>query len=192
MKIGIFGGCFNPPHKMHKDIATNLINNKYVDKVIYVPTGNKYQKRDLLSDKDRYQMLKLMTKDNDDLLVSDYEFNTELTYTYQTLDYFKEKYQGAEIYFIMGADNLDELDTWKNYNYILSNYKLLVINRGDFKKDELLEKYREYRENIIFVPQNTNFISSTYIRGNIYDKDMVEYLDMAVLEYIKLNHLYSR
>lgn len=192
MKIGIFGGCFNPPHKMHKDIAVNLINNKYVDKVIYVPTGNKYQKRELLSDNDRYQMLKLMIKGTDKLLVSDYEFNNELTYTYQTLDYFKKKYKNDEIYFIMGADNLDEFNTWKNYQYILKNYKLLVINRGAFDKEELLKKYQDYQENIIFAKQDINFISSSYIRSNINDKSMVEYLDTAVLNYIKLNNLYGR
>ena len=192
MKIGIFGGCFNPPHKMHKDIAVNLINNKYVDKVIYVPTGNKYQKRELLSDNDRYQMLKLMIKGTDKLLVSDYEFNNELTYTYQTLDYFKKKYKNDEIYFIMGADNLDEFNTWKNYQYILKNYKLLVINRGAFDKEELLKKYQGYQENIIFAKQDIHFISSSYIRSNINDKSMVEYLDTAVLNYIKLNNLYGR
>lgn len=192
MKIGIFGGCFNPPHKMHKDIALNLINNNYVDKVIYVPTGNKYQKRELLSDQDRYNMIKLMTKDNTNLLVSDYEFNTELTYTYQTLDYFNNKYKNDEIYFIMGADNLDEFDTWKEYQYILSNYKLLVINRGNFNQDKLLDKYQEYRDNIIFAKQDINFISSSYIRSNINDKSMIEYLDSDVLNYIKLNNLYGR
>ena len=47
MKIGIFGGCFNPPHNMHKKIATKLINNGYLDNIIFIPTGNNYitQKR---------------------------------------------------------------------------------------------------------------------------------------------------
>lgn len=192
MKIGIFGGCFNPPHKMHKDIAVNLINNNYVDKVIYVPTGNKYQKRELLSDSDRYNMIKLMIQDHDNLLVSDYEFNTELTYTYQTLDYFKNKYNNDDIYFIMGADNLAEFDTWKNYQYILQNYKLLVINRDSFNKQKLLEKYKDYKENIIFAKQDINFISSSYIRNNINDSRVAMYLDKAVLNYIKLNNLYDK
>lgn len=192
MKIGIFGGCFNPPHKMHKDIAVNLINNNYVDKVIYVPTGNKYQKRELLSDSDRYNMIKLMIQDYDNLLVSDYEFNTELTYTYQTLDYFKNKYNNDDVYFIMGADNLAEFDTWKNYQYILQNYKLLVINRDSFDKQKLLEKYKDYKENIIFAKQDINFISSSYIRNNINDSRVAMYLDKAVLNYIKLNNLYDK
>ena len=60
MKIGIFGGTFNPPHNMHKNIAVNLIKNNYLDKVIFVPTGNRYNKKDIIDFKDRYNMVKLM------------------------------------------------------------------------------------------------------------------------------------
>ena len=56
MKIGIFGGSFNPPHNMHKNIALDLLKNKYLDKVIYVPTGNKYNKKGLANQNDRYNM----------------------------------------------------------------------------------------------------------------------------------------
>ncbi len=52
MKIGIFGGCFNPPHNMHKDIGLNLIKKKYLDRVIYVPTGDQYQKEELIPAKE--------------------------------------------------------------------------------------------------------------------------------------------
>lgn len=191
MRIGIFGGCFNPPHKMHKDIGINLIKGKYVDKIIYVPTGNKYRKKFLLADKERYYMLKIMLKDNDNLLVSDYEFNKELTYTYQTLDYFKSKYPNDEIYFIMGADNLDELNAWKNYQYILENYKLLIILRNNYSQDELLNKYPKYKENIKFANIKTNFISSTYIRNNIKELKIEPYIDKIVLDYIRKNKFYE-
>ena len=71
MKIGIFGGSFNPPHKMHKTIALTLIKKHYVDKVIFVPTGSKYKyKNNLLSDKVRLEMLELMCHDNNNLEVS--------------------------------------------------------------------------------------------------------------------------
>ena len=63
MKIGIFGGSFNPPHIMHKKIAEQLIKEKYLDKVIFVPTGMKYEyKNNLISNEDRYHMLKLLIK----------------------------------------------------------------------------------------------------------------------------------
>ena len=61
MKIGIFGGSFNPPHKMHKNIAKYLIDNNYVDRVIFVPTGSKYKyKNNLLPNEVRFKMLELM------------------------------------------------------------------------------------------------------------------------------------
>ena len=151
MKIGIFGGSFNPPHNMHKQIALDLINNKYLDKVIYVPTGDYYQKDDLIPAPIRYTMLKIMTKDYPNLEVSDYEIKNKLVYTYQTLDYFRQKYPKDQIYFICGTDNLKELYTWKNYKHILTNYKLLVIKRNHDQVEEIIKYYQEYSNNIIIL-----------------------------------------
>lgn len=90
MKIGIFGGSFNPPHNMHENIALNLIANGYVDKVIYVPTGDNYNKKGLVSFCDRYEMVLLMTNNNPNLEISSIGNNDEYKYTYQTLDYFQK------------------------------------------------------------------------------------------------------
>ena len=139
MKIGIFGGSFNPPHNMHKNIALDLIKNKYLDKVIYVPTGNKYNKKGLANQNDRYNMLKLMIEGYDNLDVSNYEFS-KLTFTYETLNHFKNIYKNDEIYFICGSDNLKEITTWKNYDYILDNFKLIVIRRNNDDINEILSK----------------------------------------------------
>ena len=131
MRVGIFGGTFNPPHKMHLNIALILIKNNYVDKVIFVPTGNKYDRKDLNNELDRFNMVNLMIKDYDNLEVSDYELGNKRRYTYETLNYFKSLYKNDEIYFICGIDNLKEITTWKNYEYILNNFKILVIKRND-------------------------------------------------------------
>ena len=126
MRIGIFGGCFNPPHKMHVSLALELIG-KYVDQVIFVPAGDRYQKRGLLANEKRLEMLSLALKKYPNLSVSSYELNTELTYTYQTLDHFQKEYPNDEIYFILGADNLDEFTTWRNYEYILKSLKEVIM-----------------------------------------------------------------
>lgn len=188
MKIGIFGGSFNPPHKMHKTIALELIEKNYVDKVIYVPTGNKYNKKDLIDAKHRLEMLKIMTQNNDNLPVSDYEVKNILTYTYQTLDYFKSIYPNDEIYFICGSDNLKEITTWKNYKYILENYKLLVIKRNNDNLDEMVNNLNT--SGIILTeifPQN---VSSTNIRKDLSNQIGNDNLDIKVAEYIKRNQLY--
>lgn len=193
MRIGIFGGCFNPPHRMHKDIALNLIKKNYLDKVIFVPTGNFYRKNNLASDIDRYNMLKLMLEDTSNLEVSDYEFG-KLKYTYQTLIYFKNQYPNADIYFILGSDNLKELDSWKEYEYILSNFKILVIRRNNDNIDEILNKYYKWKENIITADISLNYISSTQIRDLLKESGTINItntmIDENVLKYIVSNKLY--
>lgn len=185
MRIGVFGGSFNPPHLMHLNIAKDLLRLKYLDKVIFVPTGNKYSKDDLIDIKYRIEMLKIMIIRYDDMIVSDYENQDRVVYTYETLDYFKKKYLGSEIYFILGADNLKQISNWKNSEYILSNYKLLVINRGDDKI--------EVKDNVVVMDILSNDISSTFIRSNIDNDDIIKkYLDKNVLEYIRKEKLYER
>lgn len=192
MKIGIFGGSFNPPHKIHQKIANYLVKNNYLDKVIFVPTGSNYKKPYLASEQDRYNMLKLMIGNVSYLDISTYEFG-KLTHTYQTLDHFKKHYKDDEIYFICGSDNLKEIKTWKRYQYILSNYKLLVIRRNGESITDILSELKSYQDNIIVIDDIKSSLSSTSIRKRFKDdKKLVkdENIDSKVFEYIK-NNLYS-
>lgn len=192
MRIGIFGGSFNPPHKTHKKIALELISNNYLDKAIYVPTGDKYNKKDLINSYHRYNMLKLMTKDNQNLDVSDYELKSNLTYTYQTLNYFQNKYKDDTIYFICGTDNLKEIKTWKNYNYILDNFKIIVLKRNNDNLDDILNDINS--DNIKVANIDLDNTSSTLIR-NLINNDKKEYLnnylEENIIKYIKENGLYK-
>ena len=190
MKIGIFGGSFNPVHNMHKNMALELIDKGYLDMVVYVPTGDKYEKRDLINFKDRLNMLKLMIVYNDKLDVSDIGNSHNYQYTYQVLDYFKNIYSDDEIYFICGSDNLEYFDTWMEYEYIFKNYKLLVIKRNGSNIDNILNKYVEYIDRIVITDIEENNISSTYIRNNL-DKSL-GYLDDNVYRYIKKKRLYEK
>lgn len=194
MKIGIFGGSFNPPHKMHIKIALYLIENKYLDKVIFVPQGTNYEyKKNLESNEDRYNMLSIVTNKYSNLSVSEYEFSNEISYTYKTLDYFKNKYSNDNIYFICGADNLDYIDTWKNGKYILNNYNILAINRGEYNTQKILNNYSKYNAKIIVCNLESINISSTNIREKINNnEDIKDLIDIDVLNYIKENNLYKK
>ena len=189
MKIGIFGGSFNPPHNMHKNIALELIENEYLDNIIYVPTGDSYNKKGLISFNDRYNMLNLMIKNNSKLSLSDIGNQNDYSYTYQVLDYFNNT--NDDIYFICGTDNLNEFDSWKRYEYVLENYKLLVIKRNDDNLEEILKKYEKYRNNIIIANIQSRVLSSSFIRNNIQNEQKKEYLDKDVYEYIKKKKLYN-
>lgn len=186
MRIGIFGGSFNPPHKMHEDICNYLINNNLLDLIIFVPTGNKYKKEGLLDSVHRYNMLNILTENNSKFKVSDYELKDELTYTYQTLDYFNDLYKEDEIYFICGSDNIKSFDTWKNYEYILNTYKIIVINRNN----DDISNYK--RDSIIEIKDNKfSDLSSTFIRDEIINNKKSNYINDRVLDYIIKNNLYN-
>lgn len=195
MRIGIFGGSFNPPHKMHEEIANKLVNRHIVDKIIFVPTGGKYKYKDnLVDDKKRYEMIKIITSQNDKFDVSDYEQKDYVVYTCETLEYFKSLYPDDEIYFICGTDNLSYIDKWKNGLDILRNYKILVIDRTGNDISELINKYKEYKDNIIVAPVELRDVSSTEIRNLVaegaYEK-LEGLVDKKVIEYIKNNKLYE-
>ena len=184
MRIGIFGGSFNPPHNKHIKIANDLINKNYVDKVIFVPTGNSYSKRELIDFNDRYNMLKLLETNN--ITVSD--ISKEDKYTYEVLDYFNNGTD--ELFFICGIDNLENFNTWKRYEYILEKYKILVINRPGYSFDIITENLNT--RNIILTDIETENISSTMIREKLNNnEDVSEYVDSKVLKYVKDNKLYE-
>lgn len=193
MKIGILGGSFNPPHKMHFNMGLDLLEKNYVDKIVYVPTGSKYKyKNNLVQDEHRFKMLELMIKNDERFEVSDFELKDYVVYTCDTLKYFQEKYPNDEIYFVCGADNLSYVDEWKNGIYLLSNYKFLVIKRYTDDIDEILKRFSKYKENIIVTDINPDSLSSTLIREKIKNKeDILDLLDVDVYEYIIENSLYE-
>ncbi len=192
MRIGIFGGSFNPPHKMHEDIATFFIEEDILDKVIFVPTGSKYKyKNNLAPDMDRYNMVKLITDKYDYLDLSDYELKDEVVYTCETLEHFSLENPDDEIYFICGLDNLSYIDKWKNAEYILNYFKILVIRRDTDDLEEVLSRLDKYRKNIIVVDKENDNISSTLIREQIHNDSECPYLDSDVYKYIRDKKLYK-
>lgn len=192
MRIGIFGGSFNPPHKMHEDIATFFIKKNLLDRVIFVPTGSKYKyKTNLTPDIDRYNMVKIITDKYEYIDVSDYELKDEVVYTYQTLDHFREEYPNDEIYFICGLDNLSYIDSWMESIHILNNYNILVIRRSTDDLDEVLSRLDKYREHIKVVDMESKDISSTIIREEIKKGNKSVFLDEDVNNYIRRHKLYE-
>jgi len=192
MKIGIFGGSFNPPHKMHEEIANELLKEQLVDTIIFVPTGMKYEyKNNLIDNKYRLDMLNIIASHNKNFQVSDFECKEEVVYTHQTLDYYHKLYPQDELFFICGTDNLSYIDKWKKGEYLLENYNYIIIGRDTNQLEPLLEKYKKYKDHFIISNISPKSISSTMIREKIRkNEDCSNYIREDVLEYIKKNHLY--
>ncbi len=182
MKLGIYVGSFNPPHKGHINIVKYLLEKQIIDKVLIVPTKEYWDKQNLAPLQDRINMLKFF--EGEDIII-DTE-NNEYEYTYQLMRALKEKYTDSELHLIIGADNIINFHKWKNYEELLQ-YKIIIMNRGNIDIDKYTSNY--LNANFIVLKDFKNLdISSTEIRNNLNDR----YLDKKVLQYIKKKKLYRR
>ena len=180
MKLGIYMGSFNPPHKGHISIINHLLNNNYVDKILVIPTLGYWDKVDLVDIKDRINMLKFYETDK---IIIDTKHNKYI-YTYELVKVLEKDYPNDELVIIMGADNIVNLDKWKNYKKLLK-YNIIVINRDNINVSSYIEKLNG-KFKVINDFKQVN-ISSTEIRNNLSSK----YLDRKVIDYIKKNNLYQ-
>ena len=180
MKVGVYVGSFNPVHNGHKMIMDYLLEKKYLDKIIVIPTLSYWDKNNLIDIKDRINMLKYL--ETDKIII-----NTTLNkyeYTYEVLDELSKHYN--DLYLIIGADNLEKFHLWKNVDKILE-HKILVINRNSIDVSKYINK-----DNFILINGLDEIdISSTYIRENINKKEIENIIDKDVLKYIKDNKLYE-
>ncbi len=188
MKLGVYAGSFNPPQKGHLKIVNYLINN-YVDKIIIVPTGNYWDKNNLVDIEKRINMLRIF--ENDNIIIDDK--NNNILYTYQLLEKIKEEYPDDELYLILGADNIVEFEKWKNYQELL-NYNFIIINRDNIDVKYYLDKLNKKDKYVITHDLPLINISSTMVRNaiknNQYD-GLENLLDERVLKYIQVNNLYK-
>lgn len=198
-KYAFFGGSFNPPTIAHKTCAEKILQELKLDKLFFVPVGDGYKKDGLINEKYRYEMLKLICKENQKLDVCDIELSTSINY--KAIDVFrliKNKYKDDEIYFIMGADNFENILSWKDCKELISNYRFILLNRNKINLEKLIcqnEILNKYRNNFYCINNIKEIeISSTFIRNKIkideieLIKDM---LDANVLQYIEKNELYK-
>ncbi len=181
MRLGIYMGSFNPPHKGHIRIINYLLKNKYVDKILIVPTLSYWDKINLVDIKDRINMLKFYENKN---IIIDTKHN-HLIYTYELVQELEKEYPNDELSIIMGADNIINIMKWKNYQELIK-YNIIVMNRDNIDISEYVNKLNGNFTIINdYKPIN---ISSTEIRKNLSSK----YLDKKVIDYIKENNLYTR
>lgn len=197
-RYGFFGGSFNPVTNAHLNLA-NLIAEKYnLDKVVFVPMGDKYNKQDLISEKDRYEMLKLATENQEKLEVSDIELN--LPYALTMLQAFmriEEKYSNVKAYFIIGADNLNKLISLPDFEILAKNYEYIVIKRNDIRiKDKISENpvLRRFKDHFNILEENPyEQISSSKVRKLINNEKLTsnDMIPSEVYEYIVNKNIYK-
>ena len=193
MKIGILGGTFDPIHMGHIELAKAAVSALSLSELYFIPNGNPPHKREQTDKIDRYNMvLDLACKHG--FSVSDYETKKETySYTFETLKYFHSLYPSAELYFIMGMDNLSEISNWKNIPEIFSHSKIAIFGRSGYDKDDsiidALEK--EYKAELVCFDFDLP-ISSTELKIKLLNgENVLSLLDVNTLKYIMRMGLYG-
>src|SRR6476620_5507250 len=135
MKIGLFFGSFNPIHTGHLIIANHILNETALDKIwLVVSPVNPFKiNSDLLDEGARLSLVDIAIKNDERIAASDVEFRlSRPSFTINTLLFLRNDHPDHEFSIIMGSDNFRDLDKWKNYEDITSNYKILIYSRAGF------------------------------------------------------------
>ncbi|MCL1971933.1 MAG: nicotinate (nicotinamide) nucleotide adenylyltransferase [Endomicrobia bacterium] len=190
-KIAVFGGSFDPVHKAHAEMAKETLKIHGIEKIIFVPAYiPPHKTKQFANIDDRIAMLRLAVNNIEKTEISFFEAEKqEAVYSYQTLDYFRTLYPDSEILMLIGSDSLRDLHTWKNIDYLVSNYRFIVAKRPDV----VIGKNEKYAGRCIFLDVPIQNISSTQIRKLLEKNDEMvkDMLDKNVYEYIKKRGLYK-
>lgn len=192
MKIGIFGGSFNPIHTGHAIIAQYIIGTGLVDRLWLMvspqnplKTGQKHQ----VSDADRLRMTEMVTRRIENVETTAFEFSMPRpSYTIDTLNALQAKFPDDEFYLVIGADNWVVFDQWRCSKEILSKFQLLVYPRLGYDvniPDNLQDRVKLVEAPIIE-------LSSTTVRERIAQGlDVHYYVPDEVHGYIERQGLYK-
>lgn len=190
MKIGILGGSFNPIHTGHAILANYITQHTDIEQLWLMVSPQNPLKDNLAQSYDvhRLAMAELVARKCDNVITSGFEFTLPRpSYTIDTLRALKEKFPQHEFVLIIGADNWNVFNWWKNHDEILKSHKIMIYPRQGFDIDipvELAGSVTKLSSPIIE-------LSSTYIREQLKNNmNMNFYLPQDVYKYILEHKLY--
>ena len=197
MKIGLFGGTFDPPHNAHLAVAKKACSEFSLDRIIFIPAGDPPHKKNKNKTKKeiRLKMTELAISAYENFSLSDYEIKKDKpSYSLDTIKHFKKLYPNDELYFIIGGDSFADLPSWWGYRELMGLCVFIVLSRPDTPKDTLLNRFDgdEKPPRVFYSESIYMDISSTEIRDKISGgKDISNLVPKAVLDYIKSHSLYG-
>ena len=199
MKIGIYGGTFNPPHTGHLHAAKQAIRILCLDKLLLIPdriAPHKEIPAGSPTPEQRLAMLRIAAAGEPEMEVSDIELKREgASYSYLTVEALREIYPEAELILLMGTDMFLTFDTWKNPERITQNATLAVLYRGEKGERAAIDAQKQRFEaegaRIEILENPVLSISSTQLRRLIAFQCAGEFLPDGVEDYIRENGLYD-
>jgi nicotinate-nucleotide adenylyltransferase len=191
MKIGIFGGTFDPVHRGHLQLAQSARTQFSLDKVVFVPAYQPPHKQNipgLTSAQDRYEMVRLAIEGDPFMEVSNCELKRKgMSYTFDTVRELEKQYPGAEFFLILGKDSFEGVDAWHRAAELKKAVRFLVARRGPGE----IRTPQGVRVDEISMPLCP--ISASGIREGIKQgADVDDALVPKVLQYIRAHGLYGK
>ncbi len=191
MATGLYFGSFNPIHIGHLAIANYLVEFGDLNELWFVisPHNPLKEKMSLLPDYQRFEIVNRAIQDYSRFKASNIEFSLpKPSYTTDTLAYLNEKFPNKEFVLIMGEDNLQSLNKWKNYELLLEKQKILVYPRPGTIKG----KFHDH-PNVQIINAPYMEISSSFIRNAINNgKDIRYFLPEKAWKYIEEMNFYKK
>ncbi len=197
-RIGILGGSFDPPQMGHLILAEYSRESLNIDHILFVPVADHPTKQGeaRLPVKHRLAMLKLAIEDNPHFSISRVDIDRNGPhYSADSVKIIRAQYPQAELFFVMGGDNLRSLPTWERARELYSCCRLAVMKRADEDiaadmHDDMLPGLSKHVD-IVDVPMLSLWLSSTYVVSRLRERLSVRYLvPDQVLAYIAANNLY--
>lgn len=190
-RVGIFGGTFDPIHKAHLEVARQAVIQMDLDKIILVPSKHPPHKNEkgITRAEIRYEMVKLAVEDKRNMEVSSVEIErTGPSYTVDTLKEMDEIYD--EIMFVVGADNLINIKTWKKPEELLEMCPFVVAPRGGVLEEDFQDEIFRGKD-LRFLDMSEISLSSTEVRERFVEGQSVDGLvPEKVIEFILEKDLY--
>ena len=193
-RVGVMGGTFDPIHHGHLVAASEVQASFELDEVVFVPTGEPWQKSErTISDReDRYLMTVIATASNPRFTVSRVDIDRPgLTYTIDTLRDLRKRLGDVDLYFITGADALAQILTWRDHGELFELAQFVGCTRpGHQVDDSTLRDLPSRRVTLVEIPALA--ISSTDCRARVAEGEPVWYLvPDGVVQYIAKHRLYD-
>lgn len=200
MRVGLFGGSFDPPHRGHLAVANAVRERFALDRVLLAPAAVQPLKPDgaAASFDDRLSMVKLLCEGSDGLEASAVDGprpDGKPNYTIDTLKGLRDELpRGAEIFVIVGADAFIGLRQWKAPEELLRDARWIVVSRPGFDLQQLdaTALTAAERARVETLADFVNPVSATEVRERLHDRrEAAELVPPKVLEYIRAHHLYG-
>jgi nicotinate-nucleotide adenylyltransferase len=198
MRIGIFGGAFDPPHKGHEKALKTFYEKAQLDRVFVIPSGSPPHKKISGGAKasDRMEMARrAFLPISDSILVSDMEIRSESkSYAYLTVEKIRSDFPDAELFLFIGTDQFLSFEKWARFEFLLKECTLAVMDRFEnkealFEQKEHLKK--DFDARCLLLEEKPYIISSTEIRSEMLKKGFSHSLSPKVNEYISEAGIYS-